>query len=58
MVLCNERSNEGYRCEMGVPIFVVTNVFVSVAKATAIFVFVMIIMMILIIFHGRCVNPM
>ena len=43
---------------MGVPIFGITNVFVSVAKATAIFVFVVIIMMILIIFHGRCVNPM
>ena len=44
---------------MGVSIFViVTNVFVSVAEATAIFVLVMIIMMTLIMFHDRCVNPM
>ena len=44
---------------MRVSIFViVTNVFVSVAEATAIFVLVMIIMMTLIMFHDRCVNPM
>ena len=37
---------------------IVTNVFVSVARATAIFILVMIIMMKLIMFNDRCVNPM
>ena len=59
MELCNELSNEGSRCQMGVSIFViVTNVFVSVAEATAIFALVMVTMMILIMFHDRCANPM
>ena len=43
---------------MGVPIFViVSNVFVTVAEATAIFALVMIIIMILVMFHDRCVTP-